>query len=103
LHRAKRHSLLLGPLGIGHALLQGKAYAQAAAPRGYVLGPTEGEQLILRGGSIFIKTDPSKGSNSLAIGTPQILVGVGIPIHRHFQMDEALSEKHLGFTSETST
>ncbi len=59
--------------------------------RGYVLGPSEGEHLILRGGSIFIKAAPSRGSNNLALGTQQVLVGVGIPIHRHFQMDEAFS------------
>ena len=26
---------------------------------------------------------------SLAVGTQQVMVGTGIPIHRHFQMDEA--------------
>ena len=41
------------------------------------------------GGDIFINVDPSKGSNSLATGTQQIPVGIGIPIHRHFFMDEA--------------
>jgi quercetin dioxygenase-like cupin family protein len=56
--------------------------------RGYVLGPSEGEDLILRGGSIFIKADPSRGSNGFAMGTQQVQVGVGIPIHRHFQTDE---------------
>jgi quercetin dioxygenase-like cupin family protein len=54
-----------------------------------VLGPREGEHLTLRGGDIFIKLAPTKGSNNLAMGTQQILVGVGIPIHRHFEMDEA--------------
>lgn len=58
-------------------------------PQGYVLGPREGEHLIQRGGGIFIDVDPVKGSNSLAMGTQQIPVGVGIPIHRHFEMDEA--------------
>ena len=57
-------------------------------PQGYVLGPREGEHLILRGGDIFINVDPSKGSNGLATGTQQIPVGIGIPIHRHFFMDE---------------
>jgi quercetin dioxygenase-like cupin family protein len=63
---------------------------EAAAPRGRALGPSEGEHLILREGNIFIKADPSEGSNGLAMGTQQVLVGVGIPIHRHFEMDEAL-------------
>jgi quercetin dioxygenase-like cupin family protein len=56
---------------------------------GYVLGPTEGEHLILHGGNIFIMADPSTGSNGLAMETQQVPAGVGIPIHRHFQMDEA--------------
>jgi quercetin dioxygenase-like cupin family protein len=85
-----RRSLLLGAAGltVGAALYEA-ARAQSAAARGYVLGPTEGEHLIQRGGNIFIKADPTKGSGSLAMGTQQILAGVGIPIHRHFQMDEA--------------
>jgi quercetin dioxygenase-like cupin family protein len=58
-------------------------------PQGYVLGPREGEHLVLRGGDIFIKVDPIGGSDSLAMGTQQILIGDGIPIHRHFEMDEA--------------
>jgi quercetin dioxygenase-like cupin family protein len=57
-------------------------------PQGYVLGPRDGEHLILRGGDIFIKVDPITGSNDLAMGSQQIPVGVGIPIHRHFEMDE---------------
>ena len=59
------------------------------APQGYVLGPREGEHLILRGGDIFINVDRSKGSNGLTTGTQQIPAGIGIPIHRHFDMDEA--------------
>jgi quercetin dioxygenase-like cupin family protein len=54
-----------------------------------VLGFREGEHLILRGGDIFINVDPSKGSNGLATGTQQIPVGIGIPIHRHLDKDEA--------------
>ena len=56
---------------------------------GYVLRPTEGQHLILRGGSIFIMAESDTGSNGLAMGTQQVPAGVGIPIHRHFQMDEA--------------
>jgi quercetin dioxygenase-like cupin family protein len=58
-------------------------------PQGYVLGPRQGEHLVLRGGDIFIKADPIGGSHGLAMGTQQILIGAGIPIHRHFEMDEA--------------
>jgi quercetin dioxygenase-like cupin family protein len=57
--------------------------------QGYVLGPRDGEHLILRGGDIFIKVDGITGSNGFAIGSQQVPVGVGIPIHRHFEMDEA--------------
>jgi hypothetical protein len=41
-----------------------------------VLGPRDGEHLILRGGDIFINADPSKGFNGLATGTQQVPVGV---------------------------
>jgi quercetin dioxygenase-like cupin family protein len=89
----KRRSLLLGlaGLGISHALLQGRTEAQAAAAQGYVLGPDGGEHLIhfRNPGNIFIKVDPARGSDNLAFGTQQVPVGAGIPIHRHFQMDEA--------------
>jgi quercetin dioxygenase-like cupin family protein len=47
------------------------------------------EHLILRGGDIFINLDPSNGANAFATGTQKIPVGIGIPIHRHFDMDEA--------------
>ena len=58
-------------------------------PQGYVLDPRKGEHLVLRGGDIFINADPSRGFNGLAMGTQQVPIGVGIPIHRHFEMDEA--------------
>ena len=58
-------------------------------PQGYVLGPREGEHLVLRGGDLFIKVDPIGGSHGLVMGTQQILLGTGIPIHRHLEMDEA--------------
>jgi quercetin dioxygenase-like cupin family protein len=88
-----RRSFLFGlaGLGVSHALLQANTAAQAATPQGYVLGPTEGEHLVhfRNPGNIFIKVDPTKGSGNLALGTQQIPVGAGIPIHRHFEMDEA--------------
>ncbi len=58
-------------------------------PQGYVFDSREGEHLIHRGGDIFIKVDPLKGANGLAMGTQQVLAGVGIPMHRHLEMDEA--------------
>jgi quercetin dioxygenase-like cupin family protein len=89
----KRRSFLLGlaGLGISQVLPQGMAWPQAAAPQGYVLGPTEGEHLVhfRNPGNIFIKVGSATGSDNLALGTQQVPVGAGIPIHRHFQMDEA--------------
>jgi len=60
-------------------------------PQGYVLGAGEGEHLIhfRDGGDIFIKVDPVKGSNNLALGTQQLPKGSGIPVHRHPHNDEA--------------
>jgi quercetin dioxygenase-like cupin family protein len=89
----KRRSLLfgLGALGVGQVLPQEILAAQAAARQGYALGATEGEHLIhfRDGGNIFIKVGSATGSDNLAMGTQQVMAGTGIPIHRHFQMDEA--------------
>ena len=65
--------------------------ARSAASQGYVLGPAEGEHLVhFRDvGNISIKVGPATGSDSLALGTQQVTVGAGIPIHRHLLMDEA--------------
>jgi quercetin dioxygenase-like cupin family protein len=88
-----RRSFLLGlaGLGISQTLPQGQTAAQAATPQGYVLGPDGGDHLVhfRNPGNIFIKVDPVKGSPNLALGTQQVPVGAGIPIHRHFEMDEA--------------
>jgi hypothetical protein len=64
---------------------------QTAASQGYVFGATEGEHLVhfRDAGNIFIKVGPARGSDSLALGTQQVPVGAGIPIHRHLRMDEA--------------
>jgi quercetin dioxygenase-like cupin family protein len=88
-----RRSFLLGlaGLGISQTLLQGQTAAQPAAPEGYVLGPDGGDHLVhfRNPGNIIIKVDPVKGSGNLALGTQQVPVGAGIPVHRHFEMDEA--------------
>jgi quercetin dioxygenase-like cupin family protein len=92
LEQMRRSFLLsLAGLGIGQALLQGSIDAQAATPQGYVLGPDGGDHLVhfRNPGNIFIKVDPVKGSSNLALGTQQVPVGAGIPIHRHFEMEEA--------------
>ena len=79
----------LGAVGIGQVLPQSST--QAAAPQGYVLGATEGEHLIhfRDHGHIFIKVGSASGSNNLGLGTQQVTIGAGIPIHRHLHMDEA--------------
>lgn len=86
-----RRSVILESAGLaaGHLLQAHTVMGQVVAQSGYVLGPSEGEHLIQRGGNIFIKADPTKGPSGLAMGTQQVLAGVGIPIHRHFEMDEA--------------
>jgi quercetin dioxygenase-like cupin family protein len=65
-----------------------KAHAQRTA-QGYVLGPAEGEHLVVRGVSnILIKVDPTRGSDHLSLGTQQLPLGGGIPVHQHTQSDE---------------
>lgn len=88
-----RRSLIftLGGLGISHVLPKSGIQAQDAAKRGFVLGPTMGEHLVhfRDHGNIFIKIGSTNGSDNLAMGTQQVMAGSGVPIHRHFQMDEA--------------
>lgn len=81
--------LVIAAFAVGNVLLPiPRASAQDTPSTGYVLGPNEGEHLMQRGGNLFIKIDPTKGSKSLAMGTQQVLAGVGIPPHRHSDMDE---------------
>jgi quercetin dioxygenase-like cupin family protein len=85
-----RRSVLIGAAStVAASALASGASADPTIAKGYVLGANEGEHLIQRGGNIFIKADPATGSGALAVGTQQILAGVGIPVHRHFEMDEA--------------
>jgi quercetin dioxygenase-like cupin family protein len=90
----KRRSFLFGlaGLGVSQVLAQGMNPAQHAAPQGYVLGADEGEHLVhfRDHGQIFIKAGSATGSDNLALGTQQVTIGAGIPVHRHLQMDEAL-------------
>ncbi len=67
------------------------AHIQSAVPQGYVLRAGEGERLahFADASEIFIGVGPATGSASFALGTQQVPVGGGIPIHRHLQMDEA--------------
>ena len=81
----------LGSLGISQVLPQGVSPAQAAPPQGYVLGPTEGEHLVhfRDHGNIYLRVGSATGSDGLALGTQQVTLGAGIPVHRHLRMDEA--------------
>lgn len=86
-----RRSLLLsgGVLGMSHVLPE--SMMEAIARQGYVLGADEGENLIhfRDHGRISIKASAATGSDKFALGTQQVMTGTGIPIHRHWQMDEA--------------
>ena len=64
---------------------------QSTTPQGYVLGAGEGEHLVhfADAGEIFIRVGPATGSASFALGTQQVRVGGGIPVHRHWEKDEA--------------
>ena len=88
----RRRSFLfsLGGLGMSQALSRGIS-AQIVAGQGYVSGASEGEHLFhfRDHGNIFIKIGAATGSTDLAMGTQQVMAGTGIPIHRHFKMDEA--------------
>ena len=89
----KRRSLLFtaGRLGISQVLPQRIIEGLETARQGYVLGASEGEHLVhfRDHGNILIKVGSATGSKNLASGTQQVMVGSGIPIHRHFKMDEA--------------
>ena len=68
---------------------QGSLERHFTPTRGYVLGAAEGEHLLRNGGDVFVGVDPSRGSDNLALGTQQVPLGFGIPIHQHMQFDEA--------------
>jgi len=67
------------------------ASAESAKPEGYVIAPNGGEHLVhfRDHGNIYINLSARTGSEHLAIGTQQVTIGVGIPTHRHLEMDEA--------------
>lgn len=81
---------VMGGLGMGQMFARG-ADGRANAQPGGVLGPGGGEHLIhfRDRGNIFIKIGAATGSDGLALGTQQVMAGSGIPVHRHFKMDEA--------------
>lgn len=89
---ALRRSVLLGIGGLAmSSVLPGNSAAAQDSQQGIALDPQQGEHLIhfRDGGNIFIKVSSANGSEHFAIGTQQITVGAGVPIHRHFQMEES--------------
>ena len=83
----------LGGLGMSQTLRQGAMGVQTSAQAGLVLGPGDGEHLIhfRDRGNVIIKFGAATGSTNVAMGTQQVMAGSGIPVHRHFKMDEAFS------------
>lgn len=90
---ARRSFLLsLGALGVSSVLPDDTAKAfQVPGSKAIVLSMSAGEPLVhfRDRGRILIKTGSATGSDRLALGTQQVMRGTGIPIHRHFEMDEA--------------
>ena len=88
-----RRSLLFGIGGVamGRVFTTNAPDERPAATHGYTLDADQGEHLIhfRDHGNIFIKVSADTGSGNFAIGTQQIKVGTGVPIHRHFQMEES--------------
>jgi quercetin dioxygenase-like cupin family protein len=89
----ERRSFLLsvGGFSLSQMLPKTAALAQAATPQAYVLRAMEGEHLVhfRDHGSIYVKAGAATGSNNLALGSQQVTRAAGIPVHRHFEMDEA--------------
>jgi len=63
---------------------------QIPASSAYVLGPDEGEILLVRNTKVIVKVDPRTGSRSMAAGTQSLGPGAGIPLHKHDNSDEML-------------
>ena len=82
--------LTLGTLGALPFIARPEVSAPGPRP-GDVLGPDEGEHLVhfRDGGDICIKARSATSSSHLVVGTQQVKVGTGIPVHRHSAMDEA--------------
>lgn len=62
--------------------------AESRTFAGPYVGPLEGKHVLMRGGDVFIKTGLAGAFGNFSMGTQQVLTGVGIPIHRHFEMSE---------------
>ncbi|MBV9886408.1 MAG: cupin domain-containing protein [Acidobacteria bacterium] len=80
-----------GAAGLAAAFGQVDAGTHMQIPQGSVIPAAGGEHLIhfRDHGNLFIKFGVASGSKNLAMGTQQVTVGAGIPVHRHLDMDEA--------------
>jgi quercetin dioxygenase-like cupin family protein len=88
-----RRSLLfgIGGMAMSSVFPSVSASGQQLSKQENTLDAQQGEHLIhfRDGGDIFIKVSGKSGSEHLAIGTQQIKIGTGVPVHRHFQMEES--------------
>ena len=86
--KPSRRSFLQTVGAVGATAALGKA---DEAVQGSVIAAAEGEHLIhfRDHGNIFIKVSTATGAGNLALGTQQVTIGAGIPVHRHLHMDEA--------------
>jgi quercetin dioxygenase-like cupin family protein len=59
--------------------------------QGCVLGANEGEALVhfRDSGTILIKVRSGMNSEGFNLATQQVMIGSGVPIHRHLHIDEA--------------
>src|SRR5689334_10885971 len=87
----ERRSFLsrLSIAGIGYHLTRGITEGRGSGA--YTLGGDGGEHLIhfRDRGDIFIKVGTGTGAENMAIGTQQVRLGTGIPIHRHPHTEES--------------
>jgi quercetin dioxygenase-like cupin family protein len=87
-----KNALLLRVAFGGATLLLWSALDGAPQPAasGYILGPDEGEVLLVRNTKVIVKVDPRTRSRSMAAGTQDLGTGAGIPLHKHDNADEML-------------
>ena len=91
LEQERRTFLLgLGSLGISQVLPQGVPPLRPRR-RDMYSGPPKGNIsfIFVTTATSIIKAGSATGSDGLALGTQQVTLGAGIPIHRHLRMDEA--------------
>jgi quercetin dioxygenase-like cupin family protein len=88
-HASDQNDTVQGPSMVSEKLAM--TPTQSATPEGYVLSAGQGERLahFADAGEIFIWVGPATGSANFALGTQQVRAGGGIPVHRHWEKEEA--------------